>query len=94
MLGSGQPRIWDQVDKDLAMLRRWLLGRVWPGRYPSLEYALGNFGRVLQDFQDILHKHLQPRGKGEDLFTPQILPDRTMNHRCKSAAKPVKSIAT
>ncbi|MBL8656847.1 MAG: hypothetical protein JNJ92_05730 [Altererythrobacter sp.] len=69
VLGSGQPRIWAKIDDDLTRLRRWLLGRIWPGRYPSLERAFGNFGRVLQDFQEVLHEHLEPRGKGEELFT-------------------------
>ena len=26
-----------RVDEDLTLLRSWLLGRIWPGRYPSLE---------------------------------------------------------
>lgn len=69
VLGSGQPRIWVKVDEDLTALRRWLLGRIWPGRYASLEHAFGNFGRVLQDFQEILHEHLEPRGKGDELVT-------------------------
>jgi hypothetical protein len=69
VLGSGQPRILASIDNDLRTLRRWMLARIWPGRYPSLESAFGNFGRVLQDFQEVLHEHLDTRGKGEDLFT-------------------------
>lgn len=69
VLGSGQPRIWVKVDDDLTALRRWLLGRIWPGRYPSLERAFVNFGRVLQDFQEILHEHLEPCGEGDELST-------------------------
>jgi hypothetical protein len=52
VLGSGQPLLWPDVDKDLRELRTWLLNRVWQGRYPDLENAFGNFRRVLQDFQN------------------------------------------
>lgn len=72
VLGSGQPRIWVKVDEDLTHLRRWLLGRIWPGRYPSLEHAFGNFQRVLQDFQEVLHEHLEPRARGDTLFTDKF----------------------
>ncbi len=69
VLGSGQPRILTEIDADLKSLRGWLLGRIWPGRYPQLEYAFVNFGRVLQDFQNLLHEHLEPHGKGGELVT-------------------------
>lgn len=69
VLGSGQPRISVKVDDDLAALRRWMIGRIWPGRYPSLEHAFSNFHRVLQDFQLIMHEHLEPHGTGDVLFT-------------------------
>lgn len=69
LLGSGQPRIWTKVYEDLTLLRRWLLGRIWPGRYPSLERAVANFSQVLQDFQEILHEHLEPFGDGNELIT-------------------------
>ncbi len=67
VLGSGQPRIRVNVDDDLTALRRWLLGRIWPGRYSSLELAVGNFRRVLKDFQEILHEHIERRD--DVLFT-------------------------
>lgn len=66
VLGSGQPRIWVKVDKDLTSMRSWLLGRIWPGRYETLEHAFENFRLVLQDFQEVLHKHLEPLGS-EDI---------------------------
>lgn len=69
VLGSGQPLILAEVDDDLTALRRWLLSRIWPGRYPSLEHAFGNFRQVLQDFQQILHKHLEARGNRDQIST-------------------------
>lgn len=72
VLGSGRPTIRVEVDEDLMILRRWLLGRIWPGRYPSLEKAFGNFSRILQDFQEILRKHLEPRGNSDTRFTQKF----------------------
>lgn len=69
ILGSGQPRIRVEVDADLGTLRRWLLGRIWPGRYVSLETAFHNFQKVLQDFHEILRDHLDDSGSGNLLFT-------------------------
>ncbi len=72
VLGSGQPRILAEVDEDLGELRRWLLGRVWPGLYPDLEQAFRNFARVLQDFHETLRSHLE-RGTGAPmLFTAKF----------------------
>lgn len=61
ILGSGQPRIRLEIDNDLDELRRWLLSRIWPTRYPELEHAFRNFGRVLQDFHETLRSHLDHR---------------------------------
>lgn len=72
ILGSGQPRIRLAVDADLETLRRWLLGRIWPGRYPGLEHAFRNFQRVLQDFHETLREHLDRTGRGEMLFTEKF----------------------
>jgi hypothetical protein len=69
ILGSGQPRIQVEVDNDLEALRRWLLGRIWPGRYVSLEGAFCNFQRVLQDFHETLREHLDKPGNGDWLVT-------------------------
>ena len=69
VLGGDQPQICTSVDKDLSILRRWLLGRVWPNRYPSLENAFGNFARVLEDFQLTLHKYIEPRNEDDWLCT-------------------------
>jgi len=76
-LSSGQPSISVVVDDDLRALRRWLLGRAWPNRYPSLEKAFFNFGRVLNDFQEVLHKHLKLQKSQNQLFTEKFykIPD-------------------
>lgn len=44
-------------DSEISDLRRWLLSRVWPGRYPELEQAFENFRRVLGDFHEVFRKH-------------------------------------
>ena len=69
VLGAGQPQISVELDEDLAALRRWLLGRIWPNRYPSLERAFVNFARVLNDFQSGFHEHLEAGGGGDELYT-------------------------
>jgi hypothetical protein len=69
VLGSGQPRLRTQVNQDLDTLRAWLLSRVWPGRYPSLESAFTNFRRVLQDFHETIREHLDPEPRGGMNFT-------------------------
>jgi hypothetical protein len=62
VLGDGQPRMRLDLDKDLFALRKWLLNRVWPARYPDLERAFANFRVVLQDFQECFREHAEPRG--------------------------------
>ena len=57
-------------DQELEELRRWLLGRVWPGRYPTLERAFASFRMVLQDFQNTFRKHAEkPTPDSDWLFT-------------------------
>lgn len=72
VLGSGQPRIWTEVERDIGMLRRWLLTRIWPGRYTGLEVAFQNFQRVLQDFHETLRSRLDDRSRGNLLFTKKF----------------------
>lgn len=43
--------------QDQQEFRIWLLGRIWPRRYTSLESALINYGAVLQDFMNVFDKH-------------------------------------
>lgn len=72
-LSGGQPSLPVTVDKDLAELRRWLLKRIWPGRYQKLEQAFGNFSRVLQDFHNVFHEHAErPRHNPDTLYTKKF----------------------
>lgn len=65
LLSFGQPSIWKEVDDDLFKLRKWLLNRIWPGRYTKLESAFQNFFHVLQDFQEKFREHSEPHGENE-----------------------------
>jgi hypothetical protein len=47
-------------------VRRWLLGRVWPGTYPMLERAFANFRMVLQDFQNTFRRHAEKPTRDSD----------------------------
>jgi hypothetical protein len=69
VLGSDGPQLRVQVDQDLEALRSWLLSRIWPGRYPRLESAFGNFGRVLNDFCETIRKHLELEPRQEMKLT-------------------------
>ncbi len=66
---SGQPELDKEVDSDLDKLRGWLLNRVWPKRYPSLENAFKNFRRVLEDFYNRFHEHAEPWRDTDRLLT-------------------------
>lgn len=57
ILGAGQPQLLIELDTRLKELGPWLLGRIWPGRYPSLENSFINFRMVLQDFRSTFHEH-------------------------------------
>ena len=69
VLGGAQPRLRVQVDKDIENLRTWLLARIWPNRYRSLEAAFANFARVLQDFHNKIWEHLEANTNGDLIFT-------------------------
>lgn len=59
VLGASQPRMTVAKDKELEELRRWLLNRIWPGRYVALERAFNNFRLVLQDLQNTFRNHAE-----------------------------------
>lgn len=68
ILSHGQPAMHADVSDDLDHARRWILNRVWPQRYPSLEAAFENFRRVLEDFHntflsesEVFHERLMTR---------------------------------
>lgn len=58
---DARPRMLVELDEQLFELRRWLLSRIWPGRYPQLENAFRNFLAVLNAFQVEFRKHADKR---------------------------------
>lgn len=58
MLSSGQPHLYKDMAKSLDTLRKWLLNRVWPHRYPELEDSFDNFRAVLEDLYILFHYDL------------------------------------
>jgi hypothetical protein len=70
---SGQPGLSVAMDDALLELRRWLLVRIWPGRYPVLEAMLMNFFSVLRDFQETFRKHAdRPKPEADILLTKKF----------------------
>jgi len=69
LLSHGQPSLWANVDSDLRILRRWLISRIWPDRYPMLRDAFINFHRVLNDLQATFHQHLEDSSESDTLWT-------------------------
>lgn len=57
LLSNGQPRIGKEIKHNLDQLRTWLLNRIWPQRYKSLELSFENFRRVLKDLLNVFDKH-------------------------------------
>jgi hypothetical protein len=69
LLAHGQPSLSVAEDSDLAKLRAWLIGRIWPGRYPQLEQAFANFHHVLQDLQELFRSQTEERPGSDELWT-------------------------
>jgi TIR domain len=59
VLGGDNPQMTVARDHELEELGPWLLGRVWPARYPTVERAFANFRVVLQDLQNTFRKHAE-----------------------------------
>lgn len=64
ILLRGQPQLRAEVHEDIQTLRRWLLNRVWPNRYPDLEVAMENFRRVLEGFHNAFPEHAEEERGG------------------------------
>jgi hypothetical protein len=69
MLSNGRPCLSVERSKRLEELVPWLLGRVWPGRYPELEAAFQNFRRVLSDLLNTFHEHAEEVANRTQLST-------------------------
>jgi hypothetical protein len=61
---SDQPSVPRNRLDQLREMIPWLLGRVWPGRYPELESAFHNFRRALNDFLLVLQSQLETDDRG------------------------------
>lgn len=73
ILSHGQPRMLIELSQDLAGLRRWLLTRIWPGRYPDLEKAFATFRVVLEDFHETFLEHAEePHPSARELRTREF----------------------
>jgi hypothetical protein len=57
VFAHGQPSLETEVMNDLNQLSGWILTRVWPDRYPTVQVALQNFARVLRDFLNTFQEH-------------------------------------
>lgn len=69
LLSNGRPRMHAARAERLEQLKTWILGRVWPGRYPRLEAAFHNFRRVLEDLLNTFHLGAEPVGEGGKLLS-------------------------
>jgi hypothetical protein len=59
LLGCGQPELPDERKRALEEIGPWLLGRLWPKRYPDLEAAFQNFRVVAQDLRGAFGEHAE-----------------------------------
>jgi hypothetical protein len=59
VFGGDRPQMTVERGQALEELRPWLLSRVWPTRYPTLQRAFDNFRMVLQDFQNTFREHAE-----------------------------------
>lgn len=48
------PKIWYDNQREFLI---WIIGRIWPHRYTSLEKALLNYAAVLQDYLNVFDKY-------------------------------------
>lgn len=77
IFSAGQPKLSVKLDQKLESLRTYLLRRIWPGRYQSLEAAFANFRLVLQDFQNVFRQHAElPHPSSDMFFTTKFYKDR------------------
>ena len=69
--GSG-PQMTTSYRDALQQVGPWLLGRIWPGRYPNLERAVNNFSNILSDFLTVFHRHSEQMRDNEWLETTRF----------------------
>lgn len=66
LLSAGQPQIWVSQYNNLKTLNEYLLSRVWPKRYFTLEHAFINFRVILNDFFLVFDKYKEIIGDGDN----------------------------
>ena len=59
---SDRPQFHTERYESLNNIRLFLLGRIWPRRYPELEAAIENFGDVCGDLCTVFSEHARRRG--------------------------------
>ncbi|MGP0060068.1 MAG: hypothetical protein ACLPID_12360 [Beijerinckiaceae bacterium] len=73
IFSEGQPSLDVAMNKDLEQLCRWMMKRIWPGRYSGLESAMRNFAYVLQDFLRVFNKHAEkPWANADEIWTKKF----------------------
>lgn len=68
IFGSGQPRISIERFIRLEELNEYVLSRVWPKRYVTIEFAFTNFRIILNDFLNVFRKYREEIGTKDDLW--------------------------
>lgn len=59
------PKHWYEAQKELLI---WIIGRIWPERYPILEQALLNYKAVLQDFLNAFDRHVDSNSEDDSFL--------------------------
>jgi len=67
---QGLPRDWYEAQKQFLI---WILGRIWPRRYQTLEKAFQNYASVLRDFINVFEAHVrQERENDSGIYTEKF----------------------
>ena len=61
---NAQPLTTTEKINDIEEIHRYIISRIWPGRYPELETAFKNFDTVLWDFYNVFFRHAESQGLG------------------------------
>jgi hypothetical protein len=73
------PKTWYDKQKEFLT---WIIGRIWPGRYPLLEAALYNYKAVLQDLLNVFDQHIDDDRDGDHIiYTEKFYKIREWNEK-------------
>ena len=59
------PKAWYKAQRQFVI---WVIGRIWPKRYPPLEKALLNYKAIAQDFLNTFDLHVESDRDEDDHF--------------------------